>query len=171
MKEQESNPSSVERLQSFQQMLREAIDYGYDTELLSFGSLPIDVLLDAAVDIFLLIGKFLTEGRSSSKKNQGIRFSDKHQDVLGNPKQMKINYPSTYYWDPKAEEVFLQLARALIKVKNHKNIRKTFMVFSENCDLSSTSRKTRSKNKNLSQYHWWRRQRRRFRLRDRKSTL
>jgi len=171
MNEAKSNP--LTDVEKFQQMLKEAIQYGYDVIIdTSFDFSPVDIVLDCAIDIILLLRRMFTDGAQSQNKNFGLGFSEKYQDVLGNPKQFRITTPSTYYWDPKAQEYFYALAQTLVEIKNQKDIKESFHDFLEILDLKTRPqpRGRDTQQKRRAQYQWWRRQRRRFRRHEQGST-
>jgi hypothetical protein len=163
--EPKSKPEAISRAEMFKKMLDEAIIYGYDVLLgTSFDFSPIEIVLDCAVDILLLLRQMFEEGSKAAANNAGLGFSQVYSDVLGNPKQFKISFPSKYYWDPAAREIFFGLAQTFIEIKSQKSITKCFHDFCENFDLKSST-PTRGKNqhfKKKAQYHWWRRQQRRI---------
>jgi hypothetical protein len=163
--EKKEVPEQVSQVENLRFLLKEAISYGYDVlySEKSFLSSPVDILLDSVIDILLIIGKLFIEGSTSSKPNQGLGFSDKYQDVLGNPKQFKISYPAKYYWDPQAEEIFFRLAEAFVRIKRQENLRQSFHDFVEFLGFNLPQKG--SKRKKQANFFWWRRQQRRFRRR------
>jgi hypothetical protein len=159
---------ALEEIDKFQSMLKEAISYGYDVSFdrnSTFPFSPFEVMIDSAIDIFLIIRKYLSQGIRSQRPNQGLGFSNSQQDVLGNPKQFRINYPSKYYWDPQAEKFFFRLAEAFIRIKNQEPIKQSFVHLFEDLELKPPIRSTTKseKEKRRSTYNWWRRQQRRSR--------
>jgi len=156
------NQSPLERLQDLQRLLKEAIQYGYEVSYKEdslFGFSPIQILLDSLIDILIITGKMFDLGAQGPMKNPGLMFSEREQDVLGNPKQIRINFPRDYYWDPKAQEIFLQLAAAFVEIKGRKSVRQSFHDFAERIDLLKSSRAPSSarKNKSKAKYWYWRR--------------
>ena len=164
MSQKENSLSAVEK---FQSLLKEAIKYGYEIsfdESSSFPFSPFEILIDSAIDIFLILRKYLSLGVKSQRPNQGLGFSKTQQDVLGNPKQFRITIPSKYFWDPKAENYFFRLAEAFIRIKRQESIRTSFVHLMEDLELKSPPEKSGRKRKKVqSQYHWWRRHQRRYR--------
>ena len=162
---QKENP--LDYVEKFQHLLKEAIKYGYEIsfdENSTFPFSPFEVLIEAAIDIFLILRKYLNQGVLSQRPNQGLGFSKSHQDVLGNPKQFRIYYPSKYYWDPKAEQYFFRLAEAFVRIKRQESIRTSFVHLMEDLDLKSpTLKKIGTRKKVQKRFHWWRRQQRRLR--------
>ncbi len=172
MKDSKSNPKSnlgeYDKLKLFQNMINEAIIYGFDVLLeTSFDFSPVDIVLDCAIDIMLLLRRMFELGAASQLPNIGIGFSDWEQDVLGNPKQFRITSPSKYYWDPNADEFFTQLAQTFVEIKNQKPIRKCFHDFAELTGLIKPQVKVRGySRKAKARYQYWRRRQRRNRLRE-----
>lgn len=160
----------LQALDQFRSLLDQAIRYGYDISFDEKSSLefsPVEILLDALIDILLIIWRYYQFGTQGLKKNQGLGFSDKFQDVLGNPKQFRINFPREYFWDPQAQEIFLSLASTFVKIKNKESIKKVFMTFFEELNFFNPPRKIpKSKQKSQANYYW-----RRRRLSNRKSLI
>jgi hypothetical protein len=139
--------------------------YGYDVLIgSSFDFSPVDIMLDCAVDILLILREMFEQGSRAAAKNAGLGFSQVYSDPLGNPKQFKISFPSNYYWDPHAKDYFYGLAQTFIEIKDQKPITKCFHDF---CEVFGQSRppirSNRASLKKKANYHWWRRQQRRFR--------
>lgn len=158
-------PPGLSTLENFLSLIRQAINYGYDVSFDESSSIdfsPVEVLLDALIDILLITWRYYQFGSQGLRKNQGLGFSERYQDVLGNPKQFRINFPRTYFWDPNAQEIFLKLASTFVKVKNKESIRDAFMAFSEDLNLSPPGQAKKSalkKQKSKANYHYWRRRR------------
>lgn len=165
LKESKSNPEALERVEKFSQMLKEAMQYGYDVLLgSSFDFSPVDVVLDSAIDILLILRRMFEEGATAARKNAGLGFSEIYSDPLGNPKQFKISFPSKYYWDPSAKEIFYGLAQTFVRIKNQESIKESFHDFFEEYFVHpSSTKRSKVPMKVRAQYHWWRRQQRRFR--------
>lgn len=89
-------------------------------------SSPIDFLLEAFIDLSLLIGTLLGEGSSGRKKNPGLKFLDM-SDELGNPKSIRVGYPSKKYWDPISSEIFKSLASFGVLIKRLQPGKTSFM--------------------------------------------
>lgn len=156
-----SKPEALERAEIFSQMLHEAIIYGYDVLLgTSIDFSPIDIVLECAIDICLLLRQMFEEGAKAAANNAGLGFSQIYSDPLGNPKQFKISFPSNYYWDPNAKIYFYGLAQALISIKDQKSVKDSFHDFFEDLDFSRPPQRSTNRFKKTAQYQWWRRQNR-----------
>jgi hypothetical protein len=164
MNESKDKPEVLSQVEHLQKMLSEAIDYGYQisfSEKFALSFSPMDILLDCTIDIILLMRKMFDFGASAQRNTAGIGFSDRYQDVLGNPKQFKITTPSKYYWDPKAADIFMQLAQTFIEIKRQKPVKKSFMDFLDRIDVRPRPQpRGRDSKKKRAVYHWWRRQKR-----------
>lgn len=134
-------------------------------------SSPIDILLNAIIDMILLLKTQLSVGSKFRKNNPGMIFSDKISDALGNPKQILFRKKERLLWDPQASDILLSLASALVLVKNGKSLRKAFMAFSQEILINDIAalEKTQEDSKNLTNRninsqrasrHWYRRQQR-----------
>lgn len=150
------------QMDQFRSLLNQAIQYGYDLSFDEKSSLtfsPVEILLDALIDILLIIWRYYQYGTEGLKKNQGLGFSPKYQDALGNPKQFRINFPKEYFWDPKAQEIFLNLASTFVKIKNKESIKNAFMAFFDDLNIFKPQGQKNPKKKQKSQasYHWRRR--------------
>ena len=158
------NPESqkpIDKVTEFVALLKEAVKYGFEIsfdENSYFDFSPVDILLDSMIDILLIMRKLFDLGSTGPRKNQGIGFSDRFQDVLGNPKQFRINFARDYFWDPEAYEFLMQLASVFISVKRHKTFRKAFMAFVEVMSLTSGSTEPKKKRRSKANYHYQRRQ-------------
>jgi hypothetical protein len=108
-----------EALKSLIESLQMAQKMGFSSQ-----SSPIDVLLEAAIDLTLLLGSALQDadhafGRS---RNPDIKFLDLAKpDALGNSKSIKIPFGKFDYWDPELG-VFVktQLASFFVLLRNRK---------------------------------------------------
>lgn len=116
MKRIELNPVSVEDLI---EKLKSSIQYGFTT-----GFSPIDVLLEAGIDLLLLINNILREALEQAELprgrriNPGLIFSNREQDVLGNPKMIKIFFESKYFIpSPEIVDDFNVMIQYLIALK------------------------------------------------------
>lgn len=162
----EMNPESqtpLDQVQEFVHLLNEAVKYGYDIsfdEKSWFSFSPVDILLDSLIDILLVMRKLFDFGSQGPKKNIGLGFSDKYQDVLGNPKQFRISHPRDYYWDPNASEYLMQLASTFVLIKNKDTFKNAFMAFFEALSFKPRpNNKTKKTRKSRANYHYWRRRR------------
>jgi hypothetical protein len=81
-------------------------------------SSPVDVQLEAAIDVMLLLRASFKDGNKYRLNNPGLKFSETEQDSLGNPKQIKIQTRSKVVWDPDLAEIFNKIATFLVLVKN-----------------------------------------------------
>jgi hypothetical protein len=159
----------LEDLQVFTQMFQETLNLGYNMRMLSFGSLPIDICLEMAVDLMLLLRSLIANGSQTRARNKGLMFSEEYQDTLGNPKQIVLNYPSKFIWDPRAEDYFFRLAKTFISIKDGKDLQSSFMELgdflglSSKKNVSSKSMPKGKRNDSKKTQYWWRRQVRRSR--------
>ena len=139
----------------------------------SFGlsslSSPIDLLIDVIVDLILIMRQHLIDGAAFRKNNPGIKFLDRFQDVLGNPKQISFRKKERLLWDPEAKEWILALASTLVQVKTGIRFKDAFMASFEYLisDDFANLQKTKEIGKNLRNKnmkfqragrHWYRRQ-------------
>lgn len=89
---------------------------------MGFGSTtsPTGFLLEAAIDLSLLLGKSLEEGNHPEKLNQGLKELDK-TDALGNQPLVRVGPKTSQdWWDPEAGRfVKHNLASFLILLKRH----------------------------------------------------
>jgi hypothetical protein len=194
MKEQESESGMIRqkedafrlyesKLASLLNQIRDIQHFEYDLSFdSSFGSLPTDILLDCMTDLSLVLKDHFDQGTRGARLNTGLRFEehstfdlkDKNAPfkefnpamALHSQKSIKIFYPSKYYLDPLAANIFSQLAISFQALKRQEPVRKVFMTFLDYSGLLKRHppRKNVAEKKN-SQYHWWRRQQRRFRRR------
>jgi hypothetical protein len=88
---------------------------------LGFESLssPVDVLLEAGIDVMLLLKNSFKEGSRGRQNNPSLKFSEKEQDALGNPKQIRIKKPPNVFWSPQLAEIFDKLATFLALIKRN----------------------------------------------------
>lgn len=158
------DPKQIWNLARFHDLISEAVQYGYSVFLdgtLDFS--PAEILLDSAVDIFLLLRRLFQEGAKGQRLNTGLGFSEEFQDVLGNPKQFKIITPSKYYWDPTGMEYFTRLAECFIRIKDQKSIKTSFHEMFDDLNLKPHQKFSDDKRISQANQFWWRRQQRRFR--------
>lgn len=83
-----------------------------------FGSLssPIDILLEAAVDLCLLLKNAFNEGGRKRKTNPSIKELDV-SDSLGNPKMIKIFKENIIIRDPRISSIMEQFAAFFVNLK------------------------------------------------------
>jgi hypothetical protein len=170
MSEQDPIPEYLEKLAQLQQIIRDVVSYDFEIrESISLGSLPPDILLNSLSDLCLIMAENFDKGTFGSRNNPGLRFVEDtppRGQELHTLKGIKIHYPSMYYWDPQASDIFRELAIAFIKLKKKQPIsaKKVFMTFAEHSDLLKKAPPTKSrKRKRKAQYFWWRRHTRRSR--------
>jgi hypothetical protein len=113
--------TDFEQLKELIEVLKMAQKYGFSSK-----SSPIDLLLEAFIDLSLMLGKLFKEGAKARRNNPGLKFLDM-SDELGNPKQLKVFTPSKLYWDPWTSEIFKSLASFGVLVKRLKPGKASFM--------------------------------------------
>lgn len=175
-------------------MNKKNIDYTLDEDRLrdlissleiarSFGfsssSSPVDALLEAGIDLALLLKKAFMADSRGRKLSPGIKFliseedmkndPDLGYDYLHNPKQVSINFPAKWYFKDDIKSKFFELlAQVFIGLKeNRVNMKDLFMKsFSSLFPIiqppaeklvSSPPIKEEGK-KNLARAMYWRRQ-------------
>jgi hypothetical protein len=94
-------------------------------------SSPIDILLEAAIDLSLLLKDTYKEGGKFLKKTPGLKFSERFQDPLGNPKQLRVSFETQVGWDIQASEFFEALASLCVRLKNGDSFKGAFMALME----------------------------------------
>ena len=159
------NPEKLnakEQLENYIRLLSEAHSLGYEIffdkdSSLSFS--PVKSLLETTIDNCLLLGQLFDIGSQGPRLNQGLFFSERFSDSLGNPKQIRINFRREQFWDPRGKEIFHELAQAFIKIKRKKSIRQSFHDFAMALDLipQKSSNTRQGNNKNQASYFYWRR--------------
>jgi len=113
-----------ERLDDLIKVLETARDLGFNSL-----SSPVSILLEAGIDVMLLLRKSFIEGTFKAKPgvNPSLIFSETEQDALGNPKQIRITHKDDKFaWDPELSEIFTQLTSFLVLVKNQDPTAKKF---------------------------------------------
>jgi len=184
-----SKPTLLTKVETFRRILSEAIEYGYDVLLeTSLDFSPVDILLDCAVDLVLLLRRTFQIGAFARQKNPEVRFTEdldltdrnapwldsvefheRHINpamALHTMKSIKFRQPSNYYWDPTADEYFTALAQTFIEIKNSKPVKTSFHEMFEQMGFKKTSRISNIRgyhNKAKARYQWWRRRERRLR--------
>jgi hypothetical protein len=116
---------SKEQLEELIKSLQLSIQFGWESN----ESSPVVPLLEAGIDLFLILSKILEKGQKDLKTNPELRFSTKDVDVLNNPKQFRISKVPKWYWDPAIASIMKQLASFLVLVKNQDPRAKPFMGF------------------------------------------
>lgn len=97
-----------DRLEFLIKTLQRGLKYGFKTP-----SSPILPLLEVLIDLCLHLKYQFDEVQVTweGHKNPGLRFLEDEQDVLGNPKQIKVHYPSKLAWiNPELGDYFADLA-------------------------------------------------------------
>jgi hypothetical protein len=77
----------------------------------------VDVLLEAAIDVNLLLAKAFNEGCRKRENNPALKFSETEQDSLGNPKQIRIRKESEVLWNPVVGAICTELASFYVLLK------------------------------------------------------
>lgn len=85
----------------------------------SCSSSPVLPLLEVMIDLALKLKEQLQQGSTfwSERFNPGLKFLETHQDALGNPKSIKLEFRRFVACDPQLANYFSQLAQDLIQVK------------------------------------------------------
>lgn len=141
----------------------------------SASSSPIESILETLVDLLLLLRNILKEGTKGRRKNQGLKFSQRLSDPLGNPLQISIKFAQEIFWDPESEEILLRLIQVLLDFKSSPKVSlKTFFMkafqdlFRDFPGLKETSNQAQGPNRpgqkpgfQRKNRHWNRRQHKR----------
>lgn len=90
-------------------------------------SSPIDLLLEAGIDLCLLLSKTFYEGGLERASNPSLIFDEGHVDALNNPRQIRLSKKRKVFWDPELSEIFKQFASFLVRVKHQDPGAKNFM--------------------------------------------
>lgn len=95
---------------------------------LGFESLssPVEPLLEAAIDVCLLLEKSFNEGRLSQKKNPSIKELDV-SDELGNPKMLKVFKKQSIFFDPRVAEIIKHFTAFFVLLKRSSDEALSFM--------------------------------------------
>lgn len=95
---------------------------------LGFDSLssPVEFLLEAAVDVCLLLEKAFKEGRLSRQTNPAIKELDISDD-LGNPKMIKLNKKRKIFFDPRVADIIKQFTAFFVLLKKSSDEALSFM--------------------------------------------
>jgi hypothetical protein len=107
----------LDKLGELISILQKAKYYGYSSK-----SSPVEYLLEAAIDISLLLANSFAEGRESIRVNPEIRFSEKHSDALGNPKQISFAKKKPIWIDPEAAKFLRKLASFFVVLKRRRSL-------------------------------------------------
>lgn len=113
----------VDKVRELIKFLETCLQTGFELSTSS----PIDILLDALIDLSLLLKISYKEGGKERKKTPGLKFSERFQDPLGNPRQTKIHFESQIAWDPQAAEFFAALGSLGVRLKNGDSFKGAFM--------------------------------------------
>jgi hypothetical protein len=97
----------------------------------TFTSSPVDLLLESAIDLSLLLSNEFLEGGKINRKNPGLKFLDQISDPLGNPKQIRLNFESDVLWDPQAAQFFKRLAGFFVRLRRGDAFNGAFMALME----------------------------------------
>lgn len=90
-------------------------------------SSPIEVLLEVAIDLSLLLSNQYSVGKKERISNKEIRFLDDKSDALGNPLQISFRKKRREYWDPQTAKFLKQLASFFVQLKVFSNFREAYM--------------------------------------------
>jgi hypothetical protein len=110
------------KLDSLLEAVKLAKQFGFNSS-----SSPVEFLLEAGIDLMLLLAKHLKVPSKGIKQNPIILFKDDEQDSLGNPKQITINKRSKSISDPSAADICKKLASWFVMIKNQDPHRNSFM--------------------------------------------
>jgi hypothetical protein len=138
-----------------QDQLTEIIDLLTEAKRIGFSSRSssIQPLLELMVDLSLKLKEMFKEPKIfwEPRKNQGLRFSQRYSDPLGNPKQIRINFPGEWAYSDELSEYFEELTLKIIFIKTYHRIPQDFHDLERS---SAISKKISTKN-----YHYFRRTR------------
>lgn len=158
------------KLEEYIRILQQAKKFGF-----SGPSSPVELMLDTATDLLLLIGASFEEGRYDKRKNKEyIPNKWDVSDALGNRKIILKTPQRNLYFDPKAAEFVKKIAGVLIGLKNRLPLDKALrachvdLTFLHSAKLrqklekdKASKRKRLYKTKTSSEYHRRQRQRKR----------
>ena len=136
--------------------LHKSKKFGFET---SPGSSPIVPLLNAAIDLMILLKDgYENNSPLEEKSNPEIKFLD-IADSLGNPKSVKIFKRSKRVSDPDAKKIFLGLASFFSSLRGKKTIKSAFManlmpIFQPEMAKKELKEKRAKGNRNVFFYHW-----------------
>jgi hypothetical protein len=95
---------------------------------LGFESLssPVEPLLEAAIDVCLLLEKSFKEGKLSQKTNPSIKELDESDD-LGNAKMIKLFKKRKIFFDPRVADIIKQFTAFFVLLKKSSEEAISFM--------------------------------------------
>jgi hypothetical protein len=99
------NPTNRAKVEELIELLHIAKLFGFDAQFS-----PIEPLLEAGIDICLLLSRSYKEGTKQQKTNPKI-ISTGRVDSLGNPKLIKVYQDRQWIWDPRLGEFFTKMAQ------------------------------------------------------------
>jgi hypothetical protein len=134
------NTLDKDRLKGLIQTLQFASKTGFSSL-----SSPIEFLLEAAIDLSLLLSSQFQEGKLDRISNKEVRFLDNQQDSLGNPKQISFRKKRKMYWDPEASKFLRKLSLFFVHLKNHNPFSRAYMALEEEKILPPTRRSSEQK--------------------------
>jgi hypothetical protein len=117
------DPLDVDHIKELISLLQSALQGGFLTSTSS----PVEILLESITDISLMLSTMFTEGTKGQKSNEGLKFSERYSDPLGNPKQLKIPFETRIFWDPETALFFKELASMMVHLKRGDTFRVAFM--------------------------------------------
>lgn len=85
-------------------------------------SSPVEYLFDASIDILILLSMELKEGKMPIRKTPELKFSERYQDVLGNPKQIRIERKDPLWFDPEVAKYLRKLASLMVVLKRRQSL-------------------------------------------------
>jgi hypothetical protein len=106
-----------DRMKDLLQVLEIANKMGYSST-----SSPMEYLLEAGIDICLLIANEFEIGKMPLRKTPELIFSQKSLDPLGNPKQIRIHKKDPVWLDPEVANFFRTLASFFVEIKNRRSL-------------------------------------------------
>jgi hypothetical protein len=107
----------LDKLQGLIETLQLAKKLGFSSM-----SSPIEYLLEAAIDISLLLSSCMREGKMPLQDNPSLKFSERFQDELGNPKQIRFQKRKPIWWDLEAAEFLRNLASFFVVLKRRRSV-------------------------------------------------
>lgn len=145
----EMNPETLDCLQQeslsqLQEALRLVERFGFSLEQSS----PTVVLLDAAIDLALLLKRSFTFEESKQERlNDLVKINEYKTDSLGNAKSIRIKQFRDAYADPLSDQFFTELAEFFVRIKNRQPIHQSFMDWIKSFlpDLSPVSQPEQNK--------------------------
>jgi hypothetical protein len=89
-------------------------------------SSPVEYLLEAAIDVSLLLEKAFREGKLARSTNPAIKELD-ISDELGNPKMIKISKKRKIFFDPRVADIIKQFTAFFVLLKKSSDEALSFM--------------------------------------------